>query len=267
MVDAALQDGECLSVGLPSFPPALCSQPLLRSSSVVHRAVTSRPGALPGSVYNFGFSGNGLMELGVGEWLTQIDASIIVLDCIWNMQPALIANNTVPLVHQLRKAHPDTPIVLAEDTEAGQAWIQSGSRSLQAQKRAALTAGYNALVAGGDTNLHYVPADRLYQFANLTAVDPDHLISPTVGGCHPSDLGQMAVATFYSSFLPTLLGRDAGHPATSVGVDPAAWPRGRGASVTEAAGHNAELARLQPQELRGREADAFVFTDIESSDL
>jgi len=58
------------------------------------------------------------MELGVGEWLIQINASIIVLDCIWNMQPALIANNTVPLVQQLRRAHPLTPIVLAEDTEA-----------------------------------------------------------------------------------------------------------------------------------------------------
>jgi len=47
-------------------------------------------------------------------------AAAFVIDCVWNMQPVLIANNTVPLVRQLRQTHPTTPIVLAEDTECAQ---------------------------------------------------------------------------------------------------------------------------------------------------
>ena len=35
--------------------------------------------------------------------------------------------------------------------------------------------------------------------------DGGAVISPTVGGCHPTDLGQLAVADFYSRFLPPIL--------------------------------------------------------------
>jgi len=30
-------------------------------------------------------------------------------------------------------------------------------------------------------------------------------VNPTVGGTHPSDLGHREIATFYSSYLPTIL--------------------------------------------------------------
>jgi hypothetical protein len=49
-----------------------------------------------------------------------------------------------------------------------------------------------------DTNLHYVTASSLF---GLTGP----LVNPTVGGCHPSDLGAMDVASFYTRFLHTIL--------------------------------------------------------------
>ena len=33
----------------------------------------------------------------------------------------------------------------------------------------------------------------------------DALANPTVGGCHPNDLGTADVASFWSKFLPTVL--------------------------------------------------------------
>ena len=45
-------------------------------------------------VLNFGFSGNCLMEHGVAQWLAQIDAAMFIIDCSWNMAPALIANRS-----------------------------------------------------------------------------------------------------------------------------------------------------------------------------
>ncbi len=55
-------------------------------------------------VLNFGFSGNGKMELEVAQFLTQVPTpSVFIVDCVWNMDAALITNNTVPLVHYVRR--------------------------------------------------------------------------------------------------------------------------------------------------------------------
>lgn len=95
--------------------------------------------------------------------------------------------------------------MLVEDTEAGASWISPAVAQLQADKRANLRAAYDAAVKAGDTNIHYVNASVLYLFSKEVAVDPRHIISPTVGGCHPSDLGQAAIAEAYRQLLPPLL--------------------------------------------------------------
>lgn len=92
-----------------------------------------------------------------------------------------IANSTVPLVLQLRQSYPTVPIVLAEGTPAGQAWIVASANESQMAARQALRAGYEKLKVT-DANLYYVFGDDLY---NITD-DPNHTVSPTVGGCHPS---------------------------------------------------------------------------------
>ena len=68
--------------------------------------------------WRLGFSGNGVTELSVAQYLTELDASIIIIDCNWNMQAELISQRTSPLVAFLRgNGHIDTPIVLAEGTQ------------------------------------------------------------------------------------------------------------------------------------------------------
>jgi hypothetical protein len=92
--------------------------------SIQQGGVASRPGheydaflgrALNREIYNFGFAGNGVMELSVAEYLTMLSASAIVIDCLPNMNAAEVANRTVPLVAYLRAHnHSTTPIVLVE---------------------------------------------------------------------------------------------------------------------------------------------------------
>ena len=98
-------------------------------TSIDQGGVASRPGStytniltrvLRRVVLNFGFAGNGVMELSVAKYLTTIDAAAIVIDCLPNMQPAAVSNRTAPLVQYLRaNGHASTPIVLAAGTTYG----------------------------------------------------------------------------------------------------------------------------------------------------
>jgi hypothetical protein len=54
-------------------------------------------------IYNFGFSGNGKMELGVYQHLATLPASLIIIDCNWNMGPPSITAN----VRQYSSPRPD----------------------------------------------------------------------------------------------------------------------------------------------------------------
>ena len=74
-------------------------------SSILQGGVASRPGqvathivsrALRTEVMNFGFSGNGLMELPVARYLGRINASMIIVDCNPNMNASLIAAHNFP---------------------------------------------------------------------------------------------------------------------------------------------------------------------------
>ncbi len=62
----------------------------------------------------FLFPQKGLMSLAVAKYLVQIPASVYLIDCLPNMQAVNVTANTAPLVHFIRQARPDTPIVLSE---------------------------------------------------------------------------------------------------------------------------------------------------------
>lgn len=234
-------------------------------TSIAQGGVASRPGMaftnvlsrrLDREVLNFGFSGSCLMESGVAQWLALIDAAAFVVDCSWNMQPDLIANRTIPLVQQLRAAAPSTPIVLAEDTEDGCAWTTPSKRELQAAKRANLRAAYDTLAhatVSPDQNLHYVHGSALYTFTQRVGGLERALISPTVGGVHPTDLGMIAIADYYTGFLPTILGADGIAPSAPAELPRAARGppalrqplRAAAASTEEARQHTAALVSLE----------------------
>lgn len=184
-------------------------------TSIVHGAAVARAGAaftnvvsraLNRTVYNFGFSGNGRMDVAVALLLRRLDAAAFIVDCNPNLNAASISAKTAPLVAALRAAHPTTPIVLAEGTPEGGKWLLQALAVKQDGSSAALRAEYEKLVAAGDANLHYVRSASLYNASALPSM-PGHPrgSSPTVAGTHPSDLGAFAVAQAYIALLPRLL--------------------------------------------------------------
>jgi len=173
-------------------------------TSITHGASASRPGmvhtAILGrrfdrSVINLGFSGNGRMDAAVGDLLNKIDAAIYVIDCLPNMDAAGVREKCIPLVKQLRAAHPITPIVLVEDRRFPNSWIQPKKHQFHNDNHAALRECFEKLKLAGVTGLYYIPGD-------------DFLGSDTEGstdGSHPNDLGFLRQADVMEPILRAAL--------------------------------------------------------------
>ena len=190
-------------------------------TSILQGGVASRPGqvnthivsrALETEIFNFGFSANGVMELNVAQYLTTIDASMIIIDCAPNMDNATIAARTIPLVKYLRAhGHATTPIVISEGTQYGTDWTDGPTVgclgvgpwvACNAPKNLALAAAYAWLVAAGDKFLHYArTAEITASTLGLDRVN-NALVDPTVGGTHLTDLGMRKQAAFWATAIP-----------------------------------------------------------------
>ena len=181
-------------------------------TSILQGAVASRPGqvnthivsrALETEVFNFGFSGNGVMELSVAQYIATIDASVFIIDCNPNMDAPTITSRAAPLVAYLRAhGHAATPIVLSEGTVYGSDWTGANGN---APKNAALTAAYNAMKAAGDAHIYYARGVDIFSSdLGLSAVN-GMWVDPTVGGTHLTDLGMRMQAAFWAKKIPAVL--------------------------------------------------------------
>jgi len=170
-------------------------------TSITHGACASRPGmaftAIAGRladapVVNLGFSGSGKMEIALCDLIAEIDASVYVLDCLWNMNDDLVRERAEPFIRALRNKRPATPILLAEDCNVfGRA---------PTSKAAILRALYEKLKAEDGAKwaeLHYLEAREML----------GHDGEGTVDGCHPNDLGMMRQGTLFGQALHRILTR------------------------------------------------------------
>lgn len=215
MVYLPLYNGvETLKIGVPkgaTFEPIAPrkEKPLVfYGTSITHGACASRPGMphpailgrrLDRPVINLGFSGNGRMEPEVGELLCELDAAVYIIDCLPNMQGSEVAQRAEPLVRQLRKARPETPIVLVEDRTFANAPFLAGHQNRHRANREALRAAYEKLQGEGFTKLYYLEGDK------LLGDDRDD----TTDGSHPSDLGFWRHAEAFEPVLRQALGEKA----------------------------------------------------------
>jgi len=183
----------------PPRPSGITKPIVFYGTSITQGACASRPGTaftaiagrrLDAPVVNLGFAGNGKMELSLCDLVSEIDASVYVLDCLWNMSPGLLGERAEPFVRALRKKRPDTPILLAEDCNAfGRA---------PTEKAKVLLALYQKLKAEDPAkwaDLHYLEAKEML----------GHDTEATVDGCHPNDLGMMRQAAAFADAIGKLL--------------------------------------------------------------
>lgn len=160
---------------------------------MVHTAILGRRFERP--VINLGFSGNGKMDPAVVELLADLDPAVFVIDCLPNLNAAMVAERTAPLVRSLRKARPNTPILLVEDRTYANAPVNDGARQANESNRAALKAEFDKLVKDKVPGLHYLRGDRL--------IGDDG--EGTVDGSHPTDLGFLRQADQFADALAPLL--------------------------------------------------------------
>lgn len=167
-------------------------------TSITQGGCASRPGmAFPAivgrqldtPVINLGFSGSGRMEPAMAELLAELDPSVYVLDCLWNMTPDLVSTRIEPFVKTLRAARPETPILLAEDC--------SVRNVCPTEKGTILRAIHQKLTAEGVKNVYFL--------SNEGMLGDD--AEGTVDGCHPNDLGMMRQAEVFSKALAPLLAK------------------------------------------------------------
>lgn len=100
----------------------------------------------------------------------------------------MVQERIAPFVRTLRAAHPDTPILPAEDCTV---W-----GSVPSEKGKLLHDIYAELQQGGVTNPYFVSA------AGMMGPDDEG----TVDGCHPTDLGFMYQADVFVAALKAILG-------------------------------------------------------------
>ena len=171
---------------------------VIYGTSITQGGCASRPGmaftAIMGRIadaptINLGFSGNGKMELALCDLLAEIDASVYVLDCLWNMNDALVAERAEPFIRSLHKKRPQTPILLAEDCN------QWNRQSSKAKRLRTLYEKLKTEDPASWSNLHYLPADGMLGDDGETTVD----------NCHPNDLGMWRQGQAFGSAVKAIL--------------------------------------------------------------
>jgi len=189
----------------PRPRPAGFDRPMcFYGTSITQGGCASRPGMvytailgrwLGRPVINLGFSGNGRMDPELAVLLGEIDASVYVLDTLPNMTKPMVEERLEAFVKALRKARPQTPIVLVESVPyQGEAFLTK-QRQAVADKNAALREAYENLKAGGVGNLTYVANQ------NLTGTDGEG----SVDGSHLTDLGFLRFAEALEPVLRKVL--------------------------------------------------------------
>ncbi|MEO6811126.1 MAG: SGNH/GDSL hydrolase family protein, partial [Isosphaeraceae bacterium] len=185
-------------------PEDRCKPVVVYGTSITQGGCASRPGMVYTAILgrrfdrpfiNLGFSGNGRMEPEMADLLAELDPAVYVLDCLPNMNAQLVTERVEPFVRTLRKSHPDTPIVLAEDRTYANAFLLPERRQANTNNRAALHAAYDRLIADGVTGLHYLPGEA------QQGVDGEG----TVDGSHATDLGFYRMAQVFGDLLAPLL--------------------------------------------------------------
>jgi len=142
------------------------------------------------------------MDQSISDLLVEIDAAVYVIDCLPNMTASQITECTAPLVKTIRKARPNTPILLVEDRSYTDSEFVKARRERNETSRAAFKAEYAKLKDAGVAGLSYLEGAKQLGDDGEGAVD----------GSHPTDLGFMRMADVFAPAISAAVsGASAAH--------------------------------------------------------
>ena len=118
--------------------------------------------------------------------LSEIDASLFVLDYVANADAERLRRTLPNIVKALRRRHPATPIAFMSGIMFSQCHMHPGTRQEQDQKRDVIIHQYSRCRRAGDMNIHFVDGNPLFPYgANFAYSDI---------GVHPSSAGFQMMA-------------------------------------------------------------------------
>ncbi|MHA4847322.1 SGNH/GDSL hydrolase family protein [Flavitalea antarctica] len=186
---------------------------VLYGTSIMQGACASRPGLAWGNilgrrlgkkVINLGFSGNGRLEQPLIDLINETDASLFVLDCQPNLHDRKtytaneISERIRTSVTNMRKAHPQTPVLLVEHC-CGLPGVNMDTSFISRYSWTSdiLSNTFKLLKGSGVKNIYLLTADDI-------GFDSES----TVDGTHPTDIGMMKYAQAYEKVIRKIPGFD-----------------------------------------------------------
>ena len=164
-------------------------------TSITQGGCASRPGMAHTNIIsrkldmeciNYGFSGNGRMEMPIVEHISEIDANFYVIECLQNMNTEEVKKRVLPLVKIIRKKQPNTPIVLVENMMYKTAFMDKTIETELIQENLALKNEYDNILKSGIQNIYYIKDKQHEKMDNEGTVD----------GVHLTDLGFLRYADY-----------------------------------------------------------------------
>ncbi len=160
------------------------SRPGMAATNIVERRLNR-------VVVNLGFSGNGRLDPEVAEIMAKHDAGLYIMDMLPNCTSDLINEKIERFYSILRKAHPDTPILLVENPIFPPTRFDLDMRKKINEKNATLAKFYKKFRASGDKNVYLVSS------AGMIGKDNEG----TVDGIHFTDLGFERCADYMTPII------------------------------------------------------------------
>ncbi len=210
MLYLPLYDGTVsLSIGIDSL--AEITQPKINlpvrekpivfyGSSILQGGCANRPGMAHTNILsrwlnreciNLGFSGNALLDLEIAELISEVDASMFVLDFVPNASVEQMKERAVKFYTIIREKHPDTPILFIEDPIFTHTRFDQQIAKEVKDKNDEINAIFRSLKEKGEKNIYMLSSKDMI----------GHDAEATVDGIHFTDLGFMR----YSELLYPVL--------------------------------------------------------------
>jgi lysophospholipase L1-like esterase len=200
-----------MEIGIPdsaelSFIPVLKEKPIVvYGTSIAQGGCASRPAMgwtnilsrkLDAPVINLAFSGNGPLEKEMVDYISELDASLIVYDCLPNMgflTSDEVKNRTSYGVSAIRKIS-DRPILIVDHIGYRNQEMNSSTKESADRLNRASRDAYDSLKKAGVKNIYHLHRDSI----NFPA-------DGCVDNIHPNDLGMQAYADAYEKIIRQIL--------------------------------------------------------------
>lgn len=172
-------------------------------TSIVQGACASRPAmawttilqqAIDMPLVNLGFSGNGLLEKELIDWISAKESSLIILDCLPNLVPGKgIADDEIRAriqyaARKLRSDNPKVPVLFTAHAGYSDQYVDHSRRELVTKLNTILLEELDKLWKQGVNGIHHLSSEAI----GLDQFD-------FVDGTHPTDGSMLKYAKAYQN--------------------------------------------------------------------